>query len=469
MPIYKRLLIILMTFCIIFSMFYFFSINYVEANGTIPRNYSKRLELNGIYVYKVLDFGEPSNWINFTGQSEGVWSTNKTDTIKVNITGFFRRDAYDLLGDVFPDTEMPWFNIEIFKDGNLNFSILNTSNSEIARNLKLGFSRFQAGFLIPNNQTEWIKSNATLEANGASGLKAYLTMEETYNFLLFRFDQYGATQNQKTELIYDKITGLLVKANTSLGDFKIVITSENFTLDFETEYKYDVNTFEPLGWAIWTDLWGNYKDIYATGSERGWILINFTGLYHRDPLLWDPDPFKYAEGRPWLDIKVVYQGDVRTDITMQMNNISDSECANNLLISFPGFLSGFLLPIVNNKTYNIESEVLAASWFTVDREFTYEETELTIDMYFKCGGSFPQETRLIYEKMTGLLLYSDTSGQNYHLEITIENYEPKIIQTMPQPNIDSFSVEFIAILTVAIISLVIVTIRKKNKNTDIRL
>ncbi|MFX0032148.1 MAG: hypothetical protein ACFE8V_02185 [Promethearchaeota archaeon] len=461
----KKISITIITFCMIFSMFYFFSISNVEANGTIPRSYSNNLDLNGIYVYKVLDFGKPSNWINFTGHSEGEWSTNLTDVIKINITGFYNRDVYDLLGDTFPDTKMPWFDIEIFENTNLNFSISNASNSEVARNLRLGFSRFQSGFLIPNNQTEWIKSNATLEANGASGLTAYLMIEETYNFLLFRFDQYGAAQNQRTELIYDKKTGLLVKANTSLGDYKILITSENFTLDFKTEYKYNVNNFEPLGWAIWTDLWGNYKDIYATGSERGWILTNFTGFYHRDPLLWDPDPFKYVKGRPWLDIKVVYQGDVRTDITMQMSNISDSECANNLLISFPGFLSGFLLPIVNNETYDIESEVLAASWFTIDREFNYEETDLTIDMNFKCGGSFPQETRLIYEKITGLLLYADTLGQNYHLEITIENYEPKLDQTIHQPNseIISFSVLIIVSLIVAM-TLLIITINRKNIN-----
>ncbi|MFX1589640.1 MAG: hypothetical protein ACFFC1_15930, partial [Promethearchaeota archaeon] len=309
-------------------------------------------------------------------------------------------------------------------------------------------------------QTEWIKANATLEANGASGLTADLTMEETINFLYFRFDQYGEAQNQKTELAYDKKTGLLVKANTSIGNYKLALSLANYTLDIETEYKYNVNTFEPLGWAIWTDLWGNYKDIYATGSERGWILVNFTGFYHRDPLLWDPDPFKYADGRPWLDIKVVYQGDVRTDITMQMNNISDSECANNLLISFPGFLSGFLLPIVNNQTYDIKAEVIAASSYTDDREFTYEETDLTIDMYFKCGGSFPQETRLIYEKITGLLLYVDTMGQNYHLEMNIENYEPDQNGVDTPSEIPSFSL--IVIVSVVLMTmLIIIKINKK--------
>ncbi|MGB5910365.1 MAG: hypothetical protein WBH31_04120 [Promethearchaeia archaeon] len=450
----------LITFFMIFQGLLSFSIQNVKGNGIVPPQYSEELDLNGEYIYNVLDFGEDSNWINFSDNSEGEWSTNISDKIRINITGFYNRDPNDVVGDTFSDTDMPWFDIEIFKETNLNFTLFNVSNSELARNLKLGFSGFQSGFLIPNNQTDWIKANATLEANGASDLTADLTMEETYNFLYFRFDQYGEIQNQKTELIYDKKTGLLVKANTTLGDFKLALSLTNYTLDIETEYKYNVNTFEPLGWAIWTDLWGNYKDIYATGSERGWVLVNFTGFYHRDPLLWDPDPFKYAGGRPWLDIKVVYQGDVRTDITMQMDNISDSECANNLLISFPGFLSGFLLPTVNNETYDIEAEVIAASWFTVDREFTYEETDLTISMYFICGGSFPQETRLIYEKITGILLYVDTLGQNYHLEMNIENYELDQNGVDTSSEIPSFSLIVIVSIVLAT-TLIIIKINKK--------
>jgi len=450
----------LITFFMIFQGLLSFSIQNVKGNGIVPPQYSEELDLNGEYIYNVLDFGEDSNWINFSDNSEGEWSTNISDKIRINITGFYNRDPNDVVGDTFSDTDMPWFDIEIFKETNLNFTLFNVSNSELARNLKLGFSGFQSGFLIPNNQTDWIKANATLEANGASDLTADLTMEETYNFLYFRFDQYGEIQNQKTELIYDKKTGLLVKANTTLGDFKLALSLTNYTLDIETEYKYNVNTFEPLGWAIWTDLWGNYKDIYATGSERGWVLVNFTGFYHRDPLLWDPDPFKYAGGRPWLDIKVVYQGDVRTDITMQMDNISDSECANNLLISFPGFLSGFLLPTVNNETYDIEAEVIAASWFTVDREFTYEETDLTINMYFICGGSFPQETRLIYEKITGILLYVDTLGQNYHLEMNIENYELDQNGVDTSSEIPSFSLIVIVSIVLAT-TLIIIKINKK--------
>ena len=455
MKLTKKAIGIISISVLLFGIF-IFGIPNVRANGPIPLEYSDKLDLDALYYYNVSGFGNDATWQNFSSETEGIWSTTASDEILINITGFYDRDPADIFGDVFSDTNMPWFDIEIYKNAAINFTVSNVSNSEIARNLGLGFAKFQSGFVIPYNQTEWIKANATLEAEGASGQTAHLTMEETHDFLYLLFEEYGATQNQQTELIYDKNSGMLVKANTTLGDFHLSLISYNYSLDFETEYKYQVNTFEPTGWAIWTDLYGGYKDIFATGSERGYILVNFTGLYHRDPLLWDPDPFKYAMGRPWLDLKVVYEGDVRTDITMQMMNISNTESANALLISFPGFLSGFILPVMDNKTYDIEAEILAASWFTVDREFTYEETDLTVDMHFKCGGSFPQETRLIYEKITGLLLYVDTIGQNYHLEMTIENYSIDIDDGTPQPQLGIPSFPIIPIISISLFTLAMI-------------
>ena len=70
--------------------------------------------------------------------------------------------------------------------------------------LGLGIADFQPGFLITVNHTDWIKANATIEANSAS---AGIMIEESYNFLYFRFEQNGIINNI-TELIYDRFTGL---------------------------------------------------------------------------------------------------------------------------------------------------------------------------------------------------------------------------------------------------------------------
>ena len=80
---------------------------------------------------------------------------------------------------------------------------------------------------------------------------------------------------------------------------------------------------------------------------------------------------------------------------------------------------------------------------------------------FKCGGSFPQETRLIYEKITGLLLYVNTIGQNYHLELNLENYEPQ--NDTPQLPLEIPSFPILIILSIAFITTIIMitTIKKK--------
>ena len=186
MKVTKKVIGLIYISFLLFGIFNFV-IPTCSANGIIPPEYSDKLNLDGIYSYNVTGFGKEATWLNFSGGTEGEWASTTNDEILVNISGFYNRDPDDLIGDVFSDIHMPWFDIEIYKEAILNFTMSNVSNSEIARNLGLGFAKFQSGFIIPNNQTEWIKANATLEAEGASGQTASLTMEETYNFLYFLF------------------------------------------------------------------------------------------------------------------------------------------------------------------------------------------------------------------------------------------------------------------------------------------
>ena len=211
----------------------------IKTAGNLPFDYYQDIEIGKNYIYNVTSFGADSTWINFT-EGNTDWKIDAGGQIFVNFTGFFNRDPDDTQGDTFPDVDMPWMNLSIFQSGLLlNYTNANVSNSEVSRNLKLGFADFQPGLLITVNHTDWIKANATLEANGASDLKADLTMEETYNFLYFRFQEIGGL-NQKTELIYDKMTGLLVRANTTVNNFQIAIFLEDYALSFEREYVYDI-------------------------------------------------------------------------------------------------------------------------------------------------------------------------------------------------------------------------------------
>ncbi len=396
--------------------------------AAIPNDFYQEINLGENYIYNVTGFGLDAKWTNYTGSPDVNWKTDPGEQILVNFTGFYNRDP-SVPVDSFPDTDMPWMNISIFEDKSgpsLNYTNANVSNSEVARNLKLGFSGFQSGFLIKVNHTDWLTANATLEANGASGPKADLTIEETYNFLYLRFEQSGIINN-KTELIYDRVTGLLVWANITVDNYHIELFWEGYVLDFEKIYVYDIQTFGPPGYAFWHDLaWpSTYKDTWAlrTGS---WIHVNFTGYYHEDPLdQWDFDDFTDQEKRVWLDIKAIYNGDSGPITTMSLNNISNQEAVNSMTLGVGNLVPGFLLITINNDSFDLSGS-LSSNGALFNGKTSIKETDLTIKITFEHNpGAFLQDTYLIYEKRTGLLLWADTrSGGNYHLIMTIEDYTP---------------------------------------------
>ena len=61
---------------------------------------------------------------------------------------------------------------------------------------------------------------------------------------------------------------------------------------------------------------------------------------------------------------------------------------------------------------------------SIGNTLSYTETDLTIKIDSKHSASsfFPQDTCLIYEKYTGILLWTDTTIENYHLKMKLENY-----------------------------------------------
>ena len=394
----------------------------IKSAGNIPFDYYQEIEIGENYIYNVTTFGADSVWTEFSGGSTD-WKTNAGRQIFVNFTGFFNRDPDDTQGDTFPDVDMPWINISIFQSGPLlNYTNANVSNSEVSRNLKLGFADFQPGFLLTVNHTDWIKANATLEANGASGPRAILTMEETYNFYYFRFEQYGSFENQKTELIYDKNSGLLVWTKTDLGDYDLEIFLEDYNLDFNRQYIYNVNNWGKDGYthAFW---WGfhSFEGVFAT-NPGGKIYINFNGFYGRDPNDWG-DVFS-DDQIVWFNISFEYKGDYGSFITFEYDNTSNPEAALIMNLKYNNFASGFLVPGMDNETWLKEKALEQADpggSYDIPGVVTIEETDLTIKItYIEIDG--PQILSLRYEKRTGLLLWTDSISKNYRLTMTIENY-----------------------------------------------
>jgi hypothetical protein len=97
---------------------------------------------------------------------------------------------------------------------------------------------------------------------------------------------------------------------------------------------------------------------------------------------------------------------------------------------------------------------------------TTEETELTLKITFEqdIGG---QQTSMIFEKRTGLLLWANTSFGSYFLEMSIEGYSPwasaeEVIPSPPNP-IAEF-LPYIAIISISAVSaLSLLAVSKVNK------
>ena len=422
----------------------------VRANGdTIPTEYGQQLDLNGIYVYNVSAFSTEGAWYDYTYNPEGNFLSNPGGQIHINFTGFYNRDPNDS-GDYcdFPNINMPWMDIVIYNKTvsglNENFKLENRSNSEVAFNLAFNYMNFNAGFLVPKNWT-WL--NHTAYNNAAAG-NANITVEESYNFISFDFDQTGA---QRTKLVYDKSTGLLVSANTSIAwsGYNLVIQSLNFTLDYNRTYNYNIVNFgDPSGW------W-NFDDFSSEGfntNPTGLISINFTGDHAKHP----NDGFNaFNDPIPWINISIFTNNSGVLTINSSFINRSNGESASNLMIGYNGFQSGFRIPI-DNLSYIKDFARKEKDGFA-QGNVTIMESDLTVKIIY---NQYPsgQKTHLIYEKLTGLLLWINSSLGTYLLEMKIEGYTPwfddsaqEAGPTPPPPDIQFLPYLIVIIASVAIV------------------
>ncbi len=184
-------------------------------------------EFGDIFRYNVSQFGsDPSWWWVFN--DKGKWETNSGGLIEINFTGYFSRDPSDW-PDVFP-SEIPYMNIDIFNYSNnilsLNFTQTNISNKEVAYAMSLGYNNFQSGFLIPimNNFTR-VKELALQESSGSTN--GIVNVLETNLTAKITFEQTGG--GQRTYMIYEKRTGLLLWAETSMTGYSLDLKIEGFS------------------------------------------------------------------------------------------------------------------------------------------------------------------------------------------------------------------------------------------------
>ncbi|TFG25074.1 MAG: DUF4430 domain-containing protein [Promethearchaeota archaeon] len=380
----------------------------------IPQDYYQDLDLNGTYVYNVTQFEGPLWWWSFDGNKDYVNSSSGSQ-ILVNFTGFDDKHPKD--PSCFPEP-IPYINITFVN----NRTLYNVSNPEAADALGIGYNNFDSGFLLPTENLTKVKELAIAESSSlwANGI---VKIEETYNFIYFSFEQTDGTQ--RTYMIYERHSGLLVWAKTSLFAFQMEITSLNFTSNLDLTYNYTVKEYgEPFKWF---NMSGDFKGNVNT-TINGLVRVNFTGYHEKDI----NDNSIFENPIPWINITFIENktGNLKTNFTLY--NISNTEAALNLHIGFNNFSSGFLIP-TKNLTSLKENATLEG---TGDQSnyllFSIEETGLTVKFIFiETGGENYSITT--YDKRTGLLMAMRAVSGNFLLDMELVLYYEES-DPIPPPN-----------------------------------
>ncbi|MFX1258745.1 MAG: hypothetical protein ACFFAN_12865, partial [Promethearchaeota archaeon] len=322
----KKVLIGFIGSMMVLAAIYIFSLPITKASDDIPEEYSDEIDLDDMstYIYNVTGYGDfPAEWYGFDWSKKGDWETNPGGQVEINFTGFYERDPNDLWGDDFPDSNMPWYSVKIFKKTSsglkLNFTANNVSNAEAQMQMALGYMGFASGFLIPIENMPWIKAMAY--AQDTSFVPTRVQVEETYNLIYFGFEQVGGFE-QKTHLTYDKKTGLLLWANTTAGNYKLELFLTNRTLDLDTSYNYNIKAFgeDPVKWYGFN--WVKKGDWLT--NPGGKVVVKFTGYFDRDPNDFWGDDFPDT-GMPWLSIEILKSESGKLVSNFTQTNISNAE------------------------------------------------------------------------------------------------------------------------------------------------
>lgn len=233
---------------------------------------------------------------------------------------------------------------------------------------------------------------------------------------------FNMRKNKVISIIFSSlllITSIdFIVITTSRADHEIPANySQNLNLN--TTYVYNVTQFGgDLNW-IGFDWASKYN---LSTNFGGQIIVNFTGFYDKD----SNDVFNlFGSPMPYMNLEFV-KNDFGTLISNHtFYNVSNGEAAFNMLLGYNAFQSGFLIAL-NNFTELKELALAQDSGF-MPGTVSVEETYNFISFDFR-QDSGAQNTTLIYDKETGLLIWAYTemipitNPLGYKLEMSLTNY-----------------------------------------------
>jgi len=240
----------------------------------------------------------------------------------------------------------------------------------------------------------------------------------------------------------------MVKAETSIPD------DFNQDLDLDQVYIYNVTSFNTTKYLEWWGLDWTIKG-FANTTPRGQIKVNFTGFYNKDP-----NDFYNIFKSPmvYMDVEFIENsfGTLVTNTTFY--NVSNGEADSNLAFGYNQFKSGFLIPI--NNISGLKEQAYAQDVPSyMNATITIEETATNITFNFQQESGF-QNTDSTYDKISGLLIYTNTNVGNYTLEMTLTN-APSYPSDDGSESIPSFQIYIICGTSASISIIYVIKLKRK--------
>ncbi|MHA1255976.1 MAG: hypothetical protein ACTSPS_10305, partial [Promethearchaeota archaeon] len=419
-------------------------INEPDESGVISRYYQS-LDLDKAYVYNVTYWepGEIISYWDYNFADQGDINASTGGQVHVNFTGFYDKHPTD--DNVFANP-VPYVNMTMYQNQSnsltWNATFYEVSSSEVGYVLGLSYNMFRAGFLIPINDLDWIIEQA--EAQDTPDWAACtVNIVEYYDEIKIEFLQDSTYQN--TSLIYNKNTGLLVWAKVETisffgsADFIVQLNGYELELrpfnndysrefDIDKTYVYNVTYWEP-GEIIsyWDYNWGDIGD--ANASTGGQIHVEFTGFYDKHPT----DDNVFANPVPYINMTVYQNQSNSLTWNATFDKVSSSEAGYVLGLSYNTFRAGFLIPtnILNEipqMVYMQDTPDWAACTVNVEEYYDVIKIEFLQDSTW-------QNTSLIYDKTTGLLVWAKVETVSFFgsadFEIQLDGYNLFFRDTNP--------------------------------------
>ncbi|MHA1293537.1 MAG: hypothetical protein ACTSQJ_12840 [Promethearchaeota archaeon] len=240
--------------------------------------------------------------------------------------------------------------------------------------------------------------------------------------------------NRKSMLIYLFISIIVLQViyfnSLPIARCKNEIPPQYYqNLDLNTTYVYNVSQFDSV--LHWYGLDWTYKGD-AISNPGGKIIVNFTDFFPKDVA----NDYSCFDGPiPHINITfIVNQSNLLVKNTT-LYNISVTEAGMALAISYNSFLSGFLIPIddfdtLAQKAYDQDSGFM-------EGDIQVNEYDYIIEFIFK-QDTKAQNSTMIYDKTTGLLVYSKVENlYGPDIEINLSGYEMNFQKTNETDNDDN--------------------------------